>query len=417
MLHVQGFRGLRFNPEKTGSPDRVLTPPYDVISPQQWERLAAEGPYNMVHLMLPTARGGRDKYQAASDSLEAWLAEGALFQDANPSFYLLRQRFEDVEGATHTRRGFFAAVRLPEEGERLILGHERTFPKPVEDRLRLMEATRADLEPVFGLYKDPNHALAPMLNQMDKRPADIAATTMDGARAELWRVDAPDSVTEFFRGQTLYIADGHHRFRTACLYRDAMREKHPEAGPQAHDYVMMGLVALDDPGLKIYPTHRLLPTPEGFDAKAFLRTLKKWFDIEKEENDLAVTVRRKRARCALGVAIHGQGDFVLSLKDVDRIDLLGDDHGPAWRDLDVAVLHRGILEQVLGLPEGAVFGYEHDARRALEAAHAGETGLAFILRSTRADQICACADTNEPMPQKSTYFFPKLPSGGVLYHF
>ena len=409
---------MRFSPEKTGSLDHVMTPPYDVISPEQRERLAAEGPHNMVHLMLPAAKGAQSKYAVAAATLDAWRAEGALLQDAEPSFYLLRQQFKDVEGVTHTRRGFFAAVQLPEADERLILGHERTFPKPVEDRLLLMEATRADLEPVFCLYKDSAHVLTPFLNQMETRPADLSATTMDGAHAELWRVDAPETVTEFFRDKTLYIADGHHRFRTACLYRDAQREEHPQAGPQGYDCVMMGLVPLDDPGLKIYPTHRLLPFPPGFDAKDFLRSLKEYFEVNKEEDSLEVTVRRNHARCALGVVIHGHGDYILTLKEtVDRLEFLGADHGPAWRDLDVAVLHRGILEQVLGLPEGTVFGYEHDARRAIDAAHAGETGIAFILRSTRADQICACADTSEPMPQKSTYFFPKLPSGGVIYRF
>lgn len=417
MVDVRGFRGVRFVPEKTGSPDHVLTPPYDVISPEQRARLAAEGRYNMVHLMLPEARGTLDKYESAADYFDAWLAEGALVQDAEPSFYLVRQKFRGIEGVDYTRRGFFATVRLPEEGEQIVLGHERTFPKPVEDRLKLMEAVHANLEPVFGLYKDPSHALTPFLDQMDVRPADLTAKTMEGVHVELWRVAAAGAVSEFFEDQILYIADGHHRFRTAGLYRDAQREKNPKKGSPPYDYVMMGLVPMDDPGLKIYPTHRLMATPEGFEPAAFLRALKKWFDVEKEDGDLALTVKRKRARNALGVAIHGYGNYVLTLKDVDRIEVLGDDHGPAWRDLDVAVLHRGILEQVLGIPEGTVLTYDHDAKSTMEAVQKGDAGLAFILRSTRPDQVCACADSREAMPQKSTYFFPKLPSGGVMHRF
>lgn len=416
MLDVRGFRGLRFVPEKTGSLDHVITPPYDVISPEQRERLAAESPYNMVHLMLPVERDGLSKYEAAADSLKQWPTAGILVQDDEPSFYLVRQRFKGIESTPYTRRGFFALVKLPETGERAILGHERTFPKPVEDRLALLQATRADLEPVFGLYKDPDRKLGPFLDQMNARP-EVVAKTMDGARVEVWRVPEDEAVMEFFRNQTIYIADGHHRFRTACLYRDQMRQTQSPKKPQPYDFVMMGLVALTDPGLRIYPTHRLIPKPDGFDAAAFLRALKKWFEVEKEDGDLAVTVRRKRARCALGVSIHGKGDYLLTLKDVDRVEFLGDDHGPAWRDLDVAVLHRGILEQVLGISKGTVLTYEYEARRAVDAVHSGEAGVAFILRATRPDQVCACAEAAEPMPQKSTYFFPKLPSGGVIYRF
>ncbi len=417
MVDVRGFRGVRFVPEKTGSLDHVMTPPYDVISPEQRARLAAEGPYNMVHLMLPEARGGLNKYESAANYLDAWLEEGVLMQDGEPSFYLVRQTFRGIEGAMYTRRGIFATVRLPEEGEQIVLGHERTFPKPVEDRLKLMEAVNANLEPVFGLYKDPSHELTPFLDQMNERPADLAAQTMDGVKVEVWRVPATVEIPEFFEDKILYIADGHHRFRTAGLYRDDRREKERRKGSQAYDYVMMGLVPMDDPGLKIYPTHRLMAKPEGFDPAAFLRSLKKWFEVEKEEGDLALAVKRTHARNALGVAIHGYGDFVLTLKDVDRIELLGDDHGPAWRDLDVAVLHRGILEQILGIPEGTVLTYDHDDKSTMEAVHSGAAGLAFILRSTRPDQVCACADAREAMPQKSTYFFPKLPSGGVMHRF
>lgn len=415
MLEIQGFRGLRFDPEKTGPLDHVITPPYDVISPEQRQTLAEQCPHNMVHLILPEDQDGMSRYDVAARKLDEWVAAGALRQDAEPSFYLLRQRYADLYGASQTRCGFFGALRLPEPDERFILGHERTFDKPVEDRLRLTAATQANLGPVFSLYSDPARELDWFFRSMKERPPDAVARTIDGVRQELWRVPYNPRVTEFLQEQTLYIADGHHRFRTALTYRDQMRAANPKAGRQAYDFVLMGFVSLQDPGLKIYPAHRVVKQLAELDLDAFMRALKRYFEIAPVEGNLAIQVRRSRARCAIGVCMAGRGDFILRLRDSDRAELLGDDHGPAWRDLDVAVLHRGILERILKIPEGTQFIYETDAAKAMAMPHEGQAAMSFILRATRPDQICACAEAGEAMPQKSTYFFPKLPSGAVIY--
>ncbi len=415
MICVRGFRGFRYNPDRVGTLDNAVTPPYDVISPEERAALASRSPYNLVHALLPEARDGKDQYAVAAETVNTWIKEGAWTQDTAPSFTLLRQRFTDLEGKPQERRGFFAAVKLPEADEHYVLGHERTFDKPVEDRLRLTEATQANLGAVFVLYDDSDGALKSFLGQMDARDPDSEARTIDGVEQAFWQVPQDAAVTDFFAGKTLYIADGHHRFQTACAYRDAMREKNPGMADAAWDYCLMGFVAFDDPGLKIYPPHRLTPKPEGFDEGKFVDALAPFFDVQPVQNDLPGTVESAPGACVMGVAIHGGGDYLLTLKDIDRTELLGDDRGPAWRDLDVAVLHRGILERTLGFPEGAVFTYEKSLDRAMAAARAGDVGLSFILRATRADQICACAEAGERMPQKSTYFFPKLPSGGVVH--
>ncbi len=415
MLEVIGFRGLTFNTEKVGSQEHAVTPPYDVISPEERARLTAESPYSMAHLLLPEAQEGRSQYENAAYLLNQWIAEDVLLQDEEPYFYLLRQSFVDLDGNAQVRRGFFAAVRLPEANERIVLGHERTFHKPVEDRLNLTAATQANLGAVFVLYPDQEHVLDDFLGQMERREADGQANTIDGVKQEFWRVPYDQAVTRFFWDKTLYIADGHHRFQTAIAYRDAMREKEQPTGPQPYDYVLMGFVPLNDRGLKIFPPHRLLDFPEGFDADQFLEALTEWFEVQPVEGELNVAVEDAPGECVMGVAIHGKGDYLLTLRDMDRTKFLGDDRGPAWRDLDVAVLHRGVIERILGVPEGAQFVYEKDVQEALRAAHAGDKGLAFILRATRADQIRACAEASEPMPQKATYFFPKLPSGAVIH--
>lgn len=416
MLEVKGFQGVRYNPAKVGLYDYVITPPYDVISTDERRHLAALSPFNLVHLILPEEREFMTRYESAADYFRTWLAHGVLQRDDTPGYYLLRQHFTDVQGVKRVRQGFLGVAKLPEPGERYILGHERTFNKPVEDRLRLTEATNANLGPVFALYSDPAGALRTFLAQMEIREPDMVAHTIDQVRQELWRVPESPEVNAFLAGKTLYIADGHHRFQTACTYRDNLRKKHPGAGAQPYDYALMGFVALEDAGLEIYPTHRLVPRPEGFNEADFLAALAPYFDIAPAGGDLARALENApEAACAIGLAIAHGGEHLLTLKStVDRAEFLGTDRATAWRDLDVAVLHRGILEKVLHLPEGSEFTYEKQAAKAVSAARGGSCGLAFLLRATRKDQICACADAGEPMPQKSTYFFPKLPSGTAI---
>lgn len=414
MPEIRPFRGLRFDAGKAGPLDHAVTPPYDVISPEQREQLAAH-PYNMVHLILPRAQDGGSPYDDAARRLDTWIGEGMLAQDAEPSLYLLRQDFKSPEGAPLVRRGFFAVARIPEAGEKTVLGHERTFDKPVEDRLALTRATQTNLGPVFALYSDPEGVLAPFLAKMELRVPDLEATTYEGTTHRLWRVSPDYSVTAFLEDKTLYIADGHHRFRTAQTYRDEMRAEHRSNGTEPWNYVLMGFVSMDDPGLKVLPTHRVLVSLGALKQEDLLNALGGWFDVEPVGDDVYQRVVDDRGACVLGLVLRGRGAFLLRFKDMDRTLFLSDDHGPAWCDLDVAVLHRGIFERVMGLTPEIRHGYETDAAAAVAAVDRGVAEAAFLLRATRADQIRACAEAGEPMPQKSTYFFPKLPTGAVMY--
>lgn len=415
MANVQPFRALRYRADAAESFDDLITPPFDVISPEQREALFARSPRNYARVILPEEGEGQSKYEAAAGLLKAWQAQGVMEQDAGPCFYLLSQRFTGLDGKPHERRAFFAACQIPEDGEETVLGHERTFPYKIQDRLALTRATEANTGAVFVLYDDPAAALAPFLAQMDTRPPDMEAHTIDGVSQRLWVVPADPAVTAFFADRTLYIADGHHRYATARAYRDEQRAANPGvSGPQPHDFVLFGFVALQDPGLIVYPAHRVLDAPEGFDADAFLDRLGEWFDVGPITGS-PMDALNQQTRCAFVLAIKGRTDLLLVLKDgIDRGAWLGEEHGPAWRDLDVAVLHRGIIEQALGVAEGAEFAYIVDGYKALEAVHEGPRGLAFLMRNLEAAQICACADAREFMPQKATYFYPKLPSGAVI---
>lgn len=414
MADVRGFCALRYNQEKAGNLDDVITPPFDVISPEEREILAAKSPYNYVHAILPKDRDGVNMYEAAAQDIECWLQKSVLRQDDSDSFYLLRQTFRSLDGTTRVRQGFFAVTRIPEpEDTETVLGHERTFDKKVTDRLALTRATRANLGAVFVLYDDSKHELADFLGQMNGRPEDMIAHTIDNVTQQVWRVPADPKVTEFFRDKRLYIADGHHRYRTACIHRDQMRQNGPVDGDPRWNYVLMGFVALDDPGLFVYPAHRVVDIPEGFDKAEFLKSLEPWFEVAPVQDDLPGRVRRE-ADCAIGVQIEGDA-YLLRLREIDRTHLLGTEHGPAWRDLDVSVLHGGILERVLGLGVNAEFIYEKDVETAMNLAKAGSGRMVFVLRNMYPAQVRACAEAREFMPQKATYFYPKLPSGAAIH--
>jgi len=414
MAEVCGFRGFRYNEDRFGDFSSVVTPPFDVISPEERTELYGRSPYNYARLILPDEREGMTKYDASATDLEAWIEQDIIRRDAEDSFYLLEQRFRSLDGTECVRRGFFGVTRIPEPGEDIVLGHERTFEWKVTDRLALTGATKANLGAVFVLYDDPNHELGGFLAQMDARPEDMGAQTIDGVQQRVWRVPADPAVTGFFADRKLYIADGHHRYRTAHTYRDRMRLHEQPDGARPYDYVLMGFVSLADPGLFVYPAHRVLDEPPGFNEADFLKRLEPWFTIEKAGEDLPQQVRSETG-CAIGVVLRGGSRYLLRLRDLDRVDLLGDTHGAAWRDLDVSVLHGGILERILDLHADSEFVYEKDMAAAVRSVLDGEKGMAFLLRNMDPSQVCACAEAHESMPQKATYFFPKLPSGAVLH--
>jgi uncharacterized protein (DUF1015 family) len=425
MPEVVGFRALRYVKERVGSFDNVVTPPFDVISPSERAELMAKSPYNWVHVILPEERNGMHKYASAADHVAQWRHDGILKQDDADSFYILEQRFRDLDGHDRVRHAFFGCARIPEANERTILGHERTFAFKVTDRLALTEATGLNQGAVFLLYADPEKRLHEFKEQAKRHEPDLIAHTIDGVTQRMWRVPASPAVTKFFSDQTLYIADGHHRYRTACEYRDRMRQIHgtPSGGliPR-YEYVMAGFVDMADPGLIVYPAHRVLDPPANLDVPHFLKSLEHRFEVTPVHDHLQQHLETESARkhparhgCTMGLVTREHGMYILQLKSTDRVEFLGDDHGPAWRDLDVSVLHRGILERMMGLPQDAEFVYEVNAQKAIDLVTTGQKRMAFILDKMRPEQVCACADSDEYMPQKATYFFPKLCSGAVMH--
>jgi uncharacterized protein (DUF1015 family) len=411
MADVQPLRALHYDLGRVGSLGAVATPPYDVIDARQRAELAARSPYNAVHVDLP--EGEPDPYAHAAELLERWRDEGAIVEDEAPALWALVQDYTGADGRRLTRHGFFARVRVEEYGAGRIRPHERTHPGPKEDRLRLTRATRANLSPIFSLYSDPAAtawgALAPAT---DGEPWG-ELTDEDGTTHRLWRVGDPavhDVVQGALADAELLIADGHHRYETARVYAEEI------GGEGPHRYVLMCLVALQDEGLTVFPTHRLVRDTTSETQERLAEVLRESFEIA-EVDRAGLAPPSGDGPLALGyLDAHFRRGFRLTLRDQAIADAALPGRPEAYRHLDTAVLEALVLEGALGLTEDDVahlrgLGYARDEAEAVEQVLDGPYDAAFLLRPTPVEQVRAIAAAGVNMPPKSTYFFPKVPTG------
>lgn len=412
------LRGLLYDLSRAGTLDRLLAPPYDVISPAEREALAALSPFNAVHLILPAGEGDA-RYEAAARTLRDFRARGILERDERPAVYRYQQVF-DAEGRNWTRTGFICGVRLRRFSEGAVLPHERTLSAPKADRLKLWRACRAVASQVFGLYADPAGEAEAALTA-EGRP-HLEGRTGDGVVHRLWRLSDPAQhrrLAAAMASRRIYIADGHHRYETMLALRDELRPQ--AAGPRATiEYGSFFLCRMEDPGLRILPTHRVLHGLAAFPRADFLRAAQAYFSVSRGQSAEPDAVREAlalgaRSAPTLGVAC-GDELFFLSLRrDADLSRIAGP---PVLRRLDVTLLHSLLLEQVLGVTRAAQeeqthLRYVKDLGAALREARSGAAQAAFLLNATRLDDLRDAADAGEVLPQKSTYFFPKLASGLV----
>jgi uncharacterized protein (DUF1015 family) len=407
---VQAFRALHYDLDRVGGLAPVVAPPYDVIDAAQRARLLAKSPYNVVEIDLPQPDGG-DPYAHAAAVFGGWRAEGVLARDAQPALWALEQEYTGPDGRRRTRHGFFARVRVEDYGRGRIRPHERTHPGPKEDRLRLTRATHANLSPIFSLYDDPAGAawgaLAP---QLAAGPWG-ECTDEDGTTHRLWRVADPEAagaVSDALRGAELLIADGHHRYETARLH-------HAEGGA---GHVLMHLVALQDPGLTVFPTHRLLTALDGDRREALRATIQRDFDIADVPADRLEPTGDGPVRMGYLDAHHGR-PLMLTLRDPAIAAAALPDKPEPYRALDTAVLEALVLRGALAMSEDDIshlngLDYARDAAQARERVRSGGAQAAFFMRSTPVSQVRAVAAAGESMPPKSTYFFPKVLTGMVF---
>jgi uncharacterized protein (DUF1015 family) len=416
MPPVEPLRALHYDPAVAGALQQLAAPPYDVIDPAQRAQLAERSPYNVVAIDLPEDPDGGDRYAHAAKLLEAWRAEGALVQDAEPAVWALVQDYTAPDGRRLTRNGFFARVRIEDYGPGAIRPHERTHPGPKADRLSLTRATQANLSPIFSLYSDPGLTAWRALEEatQGKKPFG-ELTDEDGTHNRLWRITEPDvvaTVTQASSDAELLIADGHHRYETARVYADEI------GGEGAHRYVLMCLVALQDEGLTIFPTHRLVDGLAGTDKPELLATaLRAGFDIEEIAVDALVPPDEGDGTIQFGyMDSFFKRAFRLTLKDQAIADEVLADMPEPYRRLDTAVLEALVLKGPLGLSEDDIshlhgLDYARSFEEARELVESGTFDAGFFLRGIPVTQIQDIAAAGVNMPPKSTYFFPKVPTG------
>jgi uncharacterized protein (DUF1015 family) len=410
MAEIEPLRALHYDPAIAGGLQDVVAPPYDVIDEDLRAALVARSPHNVVAIDLP--EGGEDRYDTAAATLAQWREERVIVTDDEPALWTLAQEYTGPDGERRTRQGFFARVRVEEYGPGRIRPHERTHPGPKEDRLRLTRATRANLSPIFALYSDPTgEALAALTAAAGT--ADWAQTTdPDGTVNHLRRVADPDAIATAQRvlGSTeLLIADGHHRYETARVYAEEI------GGEGPHRFVLMCLVALQDPGLTVFPTHRLVGGLTDETRVALQRTINFDFEITPlaEMRQLAPPANDE---CRIGYLPANGPAVMLTLRDQSLADAALADHTAPYRRLDTAVLEALILKGALNMSDDDIdhlngLGYARDFDQAIQLIRDERYDAAFFMAPTPIERVSEVAAAGESMPPKSTYFFPKVPTG------
>ncbi len=440
MAEIVPFRALRYNPRFVPDLAQVVAPPYDVISPEAQERYYARHPYNVVRLILAKDElsvSGRDRYACAARTFADWRREGILRRDTAPAVYLYEQEFAIGEGRRLRRRGVLAPVRLHDYADGVIFPHERTFPRYKDDRLQLMRACPANLEAILGFFPGPNPGVAAVLDRCLETGPIAGLVDEDGVGHRLWPVSEPEEVRALqtaLREQPIFIADGHHRYETALNFRNERQAHEGAAGGAARgrpdSFVLMNLVPADDPGLVILPTHRILRRRPACAGEALTTALARHFWITSHPVDpgdplpgvhraLADLARRGAEAMVFGLYAGGAAVLALELNDPTTTQaLLAEGHAPAFANLDVAVLHRLVVEGVLGVPAATQaddsIRYTRDAAQAIAEVAAGTASVALFLNPPRVEQVQAVAMAGERMPQKSTYFYPKVLGGLVI---
>jgi uncharacterized protein (DUF1015 family) len=431
MPDVRPFRGVRYDVAQVGALSDVVAPPYDVIDTALQERLYQASPYNIIRLELNRPEPGDsetdNRYTRAAGFLRGWLRKGILRAEDQPALYLYEQAFE-VEGRSHTRKGFLARVRLEAFGRGRIFPHEQTLAGPKADRLALYQATGFNLSPIFGLYPDANQDVLRSLESGLRDRTPLEATDHLGVVNRLWVVSDPETQTAvqgLMASRPTFIADGHHRYETGLKYRDTLAEAGQITGPDdPANFCLMMLVGMSDPGLLILPTHRLVSGFPGLTAEALIPRLEPEFEVrrvgEGEQGCRAAwePIDRGGDQDVLGFGTVADGAWILArLRSDEAMDRLAPDHSADWRALGVSVLHVLVLDHLLataGIGDGPTCRYVHLLGEVLADVATRGCDLACLVPPARMEHVEAIASNLETMPPKSTYFYPKLLSGLVL---
>jgi uncharacterized protein (DUF1015 family) len=429
MADVRPLRGLRYAPQRVPDLADVITPPFDVISPDAQERYYARNPYNVIRLELGKVTSEdttlNNRYTRAAQTLAEWRLEGVLRQEEAPAYYAYQQVFKHGEHS-YTRTSLLARIRLEPWEKHVVLRHEFTRKKDKDDRLQLLRACSVNLSPILSMYTDPQGRIRRLLGDYLQRP-QIHITDEKGEEHRLQSVTDPSAlarIQDFFAQRQLFIADGHHRYETALNYRNELLAARPQmAEDDPANFVMMALVDLDDPGMLVLPTHRLFvdlnPQTLAGVSRATLSRYLTVQEIERVDESALLRLQEEGQQGPAFLLATQQQGWLLTPNEQGRARMTEAGHSKAWQTLDVSLAHTLLVEDVFHLQAedlvaGKYITYTHDNQEALAALRQGEAQAALFLNATRVRQICEIAEADDQMPQKSTYFYPKLITGLVM---
>ncbi len=421
MATIEAFKGIHYNPETIEDISKVVCPPYDIIDAEGQEECYQRHPYNIIRLILGKDFAGdtpeESKYTRAAVYIEDWFRRSVLIQDIEPSIYLYEQVFS-IDSGKKKRIGFIALMRLEGEGEgKYIYPHEHTHAAPKEDRLQLTKSVEANLSPIFTVFSDPDAVFKGVFTEIAGGQAPfLEARESKGVENRVWRLAsgaAVDKVKALLSDKQIFIADGHHRYEVAKMFRDHKRKSDPANFKESYNYIMTYFTPLEDDGLCIMPTHRIVK-----NTKVNPLDLNQCFTVRElpSADVLSKEMKEKEGQVGVFGLYCNKQFYLLKLSDKRECNRSVKEGPKEFKNLDVAILHQVIFDKLLKINPAQV-GYEANLDQAIRRVSEAGTDALFILNPTKIDQIRSIALSGEMMPQKSTYFYPKLLSGLVIHKF
>jgi uncharacterized protein (DUF1015 family) len=438
MAKIIPFRGIVYNRARAGNLADLVCPPYDIISSAAQQELYRKSPHNVIRLEYglesPGDTADDNRYTRASTLLDEWSKADILHQDREPAFYVYEMEYK-IGSKVKRLRGFVCLVRIEDYDSGVVKPHETTLSGPKTDRLNLLRACKASFSQIFSLFSDPQGIIQSLIASISGKP-EMEVKSGDGVIHRIWRLTDKQSIETVMRemaDKTFFIADGHHRYDTALNYRNERRKTAGTGiGEEGYNYVSMFLARLEDPGLTIFPAHRALFNLDGFHPQRFENDLGRYFAIERidfdrksEGKDLRTILDTMDHRVdhahVFGMRVRGERSYyLLTLRNEADMDGLLPGKSPAYRRLDVSILHHLIIDRLLGIKMethklGLNIEYIKDAVEADKRVHDGNADIVFFMNPTKVQEVKEVANAGERMPQKATYFYPKLITGLVIH--
>jgi len=438
MAKITPFRGILYNQTKAGGIDSLVCPPYDIIYQSEQQELYRKSPYNVIRLEFglasPADSDEDNRYTRSAAVLEDWTRNNVLQQSREPAFYIYEMEYK-AGTSVKKLRGLICLVRIEDYDSGMVKPHETTLSGPKTDRLNLLRACKASFSQIFSLFSDPRETVAAILAKVSRKP-EMEVKHRDGVVHRIWSLTDGNDIEAIVRevaDQPVFIADGHHRYDTALNYRNERRKAAGSfTGEEGYNYTAMFLARLEDPGLTVLPAHRTLFNLAGFNPRKFEDDLGLYFNIERIDFDrktgakdlrtiLETMAHRADHAHVFGLRVKGEHSYyLLTLRNEEDMDVLLPAKSPAYRRLDVSILHHLIIDKLLGIKMethklGLNIEYIKDAEEADKRVQDNAAEVVFFMNPTKVKEVQAVATAGERMPQKATYFFPKLLTGLVMH--